>query len=547
MQLRPTNEYTTEVMDHHGLVAAVCPDLKIAEKINQRIGSKDPRRVVQPGVACVAMILNGLGFTNRRLYLTPQFFESKSMSALFEEEINASDLNEHSLGKAANEIAKYGASRLYAEIVFEIALEQGLLGIKNHLDTTSFTLHGSYNSDEPSHCVEVTHGFSKDHRPDLKQVMMSLVMNGPANIPLWMEPQNGNSSDKTSFHQTIERVNAFKNQLKACDDFIWIADSALYSAEKLLACPHVMWLSRVPETIKACSQLISIKSEDIIWTQGENGYQWAEFCSLYGGIKQRWLLVYSEQAFKREQKTLEKNIAKEKKEALKKCQQLKAKVFGCVHDAEKEIQRIQKKIKYHLIHYAIEPIEKYDSRGRPNPLTPKVIVGYQIIDELMENKAAITEALRKKGRFVLGTNQLDETQLPSMAILKEYKSQQNVEGGFRFLKDPWFMLDSFFVKTREKIEALMMCMALCLLVYNFAQYRVRKTLSESDETVPNQLGKPIKNPTVKWLFQCMEGIAIIKNDMMACITNLSNLRQQIVRLFGETACKVYGLTELNSS
>ena len=206
MQLRPTNEYTTEVMDHHGLVAAVCRDLKIAEKINQRIGSKDPRRVVQPGVACVAMILNGLGFTNRRLYLTPQFFESKSMSALFEEDIKASDLNEHSLGKAADAIAKYGASQLYAEVVFEIALEQGLLGIKNHLDTASFTLHGSYNNDEPSHCVEVTHGFSKDHRPDLKQVMMSLVMNGPANIPLWMEPQNGNSSDKTSFHQTIERI-----------------------------------------------------------------------------------------------------------------------------------------------------------------------------------------------------------------------------------------------------------------------------------------------------------------------------------------------------
>ena len=134
-------------MDHHGLVAAVCRDLKIAEKINQRIGSKDPRRVVQPGVACVAMILNGLGFTNRRLYLTPQFFESKSMSALFEEDIKASDLNEHSLGKAADAIAKYGASRLYAEVVFEIALEQGLLGVKNHLDTTSFTLHGSYNND----------------------------------------------------------------------------------------------------------------------------------------------------------------------------------------------------------------------------------------------------------------------------------------------------------------------------------------------------------------------------------------------------------------
>ncbi len=90
---------------------------------------------------------------------------------------------------------------------------------------------------------------------------------------------------KTSFHQTIERVNAFKNQLKALMILYGLQILRYNSAEKLLACPHVMWLSRVPETIKACSQLISIKSEDIIWTQGENGYQWSEFCSLYGGIK----------------------------------------------------------------------------------------------------------------------------------------------------------------------------------------------------------------------------------------------------------------------
>lgn len=54
----------TEVVDHHGLIASICKDLKISDRINERIGSKDPRRVVQPGVAVVAMIINALGFTN---------------------------------------------------------------------------------------------------------------------------------------------------------------------------------------------------------------------------------------------------------------------------------------------------------------------------------------------------------------------------------------------------------------------------------------------------------------------------------------------------
>jgi transposase len=125
--------------------------------------------------------------------------------------------------------------------------------------------------------------------------------------------------------------------------------------------------------------------------------------------------------------------------------------------------------------------------------------------------------------------------------LTQYKEQQSVEGGFRFLKDPWFMVDSFFVKTRRRIEALMMVMTLCLLVYNFAQYRVRQTLKKQDDTVPNQLGKPIDNPTVKWLFQCMEGIAIIRTATQAMITNLDELRCKIIRLFGETACQIYGI------
>ena len=76
-------------MDHHGIVASLCKDLGIAEKIDARISHQDKRRVVSPGKAVVAMILNGLGFTNRRLYLTHQFFETKPTEILLDEPIKA--------------------------------------------------------------------------------------------------------------------------------------------------------------------------------------------------------------------------------------------------------------------------------------------------------------------------------------------------------------------------------------------------------------------------------------------------------------------------
>ena len=119
-------ELKTEVMDHLGLVAGVCQKLKIIERINARIGSKDPRRVVQPGMATVAMIINGLGFTNRRLYLTPQFFESKAVDNLLGKGVKAEHLDDHTLGKCLDEIAEYGVTKIFGEVVLEMMNENKL-------------------------------------------------------------------------------------------------------------------------------------------------------------------------------------------------------------------------------------------------------------------------------------------------------------------------------------------------------------------------------------------------------------------------------------
>src|SRR5690348_9927381 len=111
-------EIKTLTMDHHGLVAAMCKDLGIAEKIDVRLGKGDKRRVVPAGKAVVAMILNGLGFTNRRLYLTHQFYATKPVATLLDEKIAATDLTDYTLGHALDEIAAYGTSKLFAEVAF---------------------------------------------------------------------------------------------------------------------------------------------------------------------------------------------------------------------------------------------------------------------------------------------------------------------------------------------------------------------------------------------------------------------------------------------
>jgi transposase len=543
-------EIKSVAMDHHGLVASVCKDLGIAEKIDARISNQDARRVVSPGKAVVAMILNGLGFTNRRLYLTSQFFESKPIERLLDEPIAASDITDYTLGHTLDEVAQYGSSKLFGEVAFETAIEHKLLGTTNHLDTTSFTVYGEYDRLDPSmpdsKIVEITYGHSKEHRPDLKQVVLSLVVNGASAMPIFMEPLSGNNSDKTSFHETIKKINEFKKQINVEKNFKWVADAALYTKDKLLSIKD-KWLTRVPETIKAAQEIVSKPAVEIDWEEQEGGYKIASFNSNYGDVEQRWLLVYSEQAYQREKKTLERKLEKQEDALKKAVWHLSNKIFDTEKEGKAAAKAILKKYKFYILNSKTVPVLKYPSPGKPKAGEEKVIVGYKVETNFSKNKAAIDTVLNKKGRYILATNDLDKENFTDAQMLSEYKGQQDVEGGFKFLKDPWFMVDSIFLKSPRRIEALMMIMTLCLMVYNVAQYKLRNALKEKNETLPNQLDKQVKNPTLRWIFQIMEGIGIVrfyrkgKKLSKEIITNLTNIRKKIIGLFGNTAIKMYGL------
>lgn len=539
-----TEEVQTVTMDHHGLVAALCKDLKIAERIDKRIAF-DPQRKVSPGQAVVAMILNGLGFTNRRLYLTPQFFASKPVELLTDLGLCAEDFTRHTLGHALDDISAYGASKLFAEIAFATAIENDLLGATCHLDTASLSVHGDYDIEDDPQIVEITHGYSKDHRPDLKQAVLSLVVNGPGSIPLWMEALDGNSSDKASFHETIKRVRAFQKQIDLEQKFKWVADSALYAKDKLLKSNDFKWLTRVPETIGEAKSLLEKPDQEIDWVELEDNYKSCSFTSHYGGIKQRWLLVFSQQAYRREKKTLEKRLATKEQKLKQQLWHLSHEQFVCEGDAQKALKKLQQQHDLHHIKGQIVSIMKHTKRGRPKQDAKRVSHGYRIESEYVRNNEEIEKLLSKKGRFILATN--DHDVYTDKAMLEEYKEQQDVEKGFRFLKDPWFMVDSVFLKLPRRIEALMMVMTLCLMIYNVGQHGLRQKLQEEDDTLPNQLGKEVKNPTLRWIFQIMEGIGVVRfynspqDSVKEWITNVDRLRRKIICLFGETARRIYGL------
>jgi transposase len=309
-----------------------------------------------------------------------------------------------------------------------------------------------------------------------------------------------------------------------------IADSALYTAKNLILIKSTKWISRVPLSIKKAKNLVKSVKKDSLKDSEIGGYSYHEEKVTYGGIEQRWILIESEE---RKKSDLEKILEKKEKEAAK---------------AEKEINRIIK-TEFEQLSLLMGKISKLKSGLKYHQIVETEITSkttrkgkeiHTITCQLIENRELIDELENQAGRFILATNILSETELEASEILGAYKKQQSCERGFGFLKDPLFFADSLFVKNPERIETMMMLMGLSLLVYTVGQRELRTNLQFQKSSVKNQLNKLTERPTLRWIFQCFQGIHCLRIEGVERISNLSEERRRILK-FLPIACQRYYL------
>src|SRR6266496_1595395 len=185
---------TVERLDHLGLIAEVIKDIGLINMIDARL-VPDSQEEITPGEAVAGMILNGLGFANRPLSLTPQFFANKPLDLLFREGIRAEMFNRFQLGRTLEEVYTYGCDLLFSELALAVCVQEGIEQRFHHLDTTSFSLSGDYVPESDEQAIRITHGYSKDHRPDLKQAVLELLVSRDGGVPLVSKSLDGNASD----------------------------------------------------------------------------------------------------------------------------------------------------------------------------------------------------------------------------------------------------------------------------------------------------------------------------------------------------------------
>jgi transposase len=534
---------TSKNLDHLGLISGMIDELGLVDSLNGLLQTDGIERDVSLGILCKSLIINGLGFTQRTLYMVSSFFSDKPVEALLGPGIEASQLNDTVLGRCLDVIYERGCTALYASLVPQICRHLGLSTKFAHMDSTDFHVDGVYNSQEDPSSLEdakvihLTQGYSRDHRPDLNQVVLNLIVENQAGIPLHMQALDGNTSDRTAFHDTV-KVHVGQLQNVVGFDYL-VMDSAGYTTATLLACQGLsLWISRVPETLLE-SKLV-VGAEYGTWLSLKEGYRYVPLRSTYAGIGQRWLLVFSQEAYVRELNTLKKNFAKGSEQECKAFLRLCNVAYGDAGTASKDLEKFIKGCKFISVNrLGMKEMPVFDKRGRPSKNAVPVSTAYYIQGAAYTDRAAFDGMARKKGRFIIATNEMDEAKLSDIELLEGYKGQSKVERGFRFLKDPQFLASTMFVKKPERVEALLFIMTLSLTVYAALEYRIRQELQRQETTLPNQLGKQVKNPTTRWVFQLFNGIHVLLGQEKTSVLNLKPVTIKIINLLGYNYQKYY--------
>ena len=538
------NEHSSKLIQHSGLVAGMCDEIRLVELIDRRI--RKEKRKVSVGQAVRGMIVNALGLSGKALYLTQRFYANRPVDVLVGPGINAEHLNEASLGTALDAIYKYGITELFFQVASDILRDQGIETRFAHLDSTTFSLHGKYNSDLDDEDIDegvirITKGYSKDNNPDLNQVVAQLISANKSSIPLWIEALSGNAQDKKSFKETVKE---FQKQFNKKTMPYMVMDSAFYSKENIADCPDIKWVTRVPETLKAVKELYRELIPDKFTPSKLEGYSYHCLNMNYGDIEQRWLVVYSKRACERELKTFEKNKSKQNEKEAAALKHLRNQPFACEDDARLAAKRFMKKLKYQSLDYQIARKDYYDRKGRPTKDQRIVKSEWFLEGTLSENAEAVAAEKRKKGRFVIATNELDLSILNEEQLLEVYKDQGiSVERGFRFLKDPVFYAESLYLKKPERIMALIMIMTLSLLVYSLAERRIRASLAEKEIFIWDQKNRLTDHPTIRWIFMIFEDVLLLYSGRNGPVRAM-NIREEhirVLRALGPAFEKIYFL------
>src|SRR4029450_6873066 len=200
----------------------------------------------------------------RGLYRLEEFFTHQDTVLLLGKAVAPEAFNDDTVGRVLERLYDVGTMKIFTACVVRADGVYGLDKRYVHFDTTSISVYGDYlppegqpDQQEQTVPFAITHGYSKDKRPDLKQFGFSTLCVDRA-VPLWGPPEDGKASDKTLNNTLLSDIATFlATHGVAPGAYIYVANAALVTEDNLAALGETLFITRLPATYSECGRLIA--------------------------------------------------------------------------------------------------------------------------------------------------------------------------------------------------------------------------------------------------------------------------------------------------
>ena len=194
-------------VDHLPIISHYSKQMGFEKIINKLVTTEMD---VEPGKIVLGMVIDILSGRSP-LYQLETIFNEMDCELLLGEDLSDGYFNDDNVGRVLKHIYEAGTQKIFSSISMAVVNTFSLPTNQVHFDTTSISLFGQYlNSLKEEPPFKITHGYSKDKRPDLKQFILSLLCVG-GNIPIVGKIDSGNASDKTINNDLLSNISKHMN------------------------------------------------------------------------------------------------------------------------------------------------------------------------------------------------------------------------------------------------------------------------------------------------------------------------------------------------
>ena len=225
-------EFDTQLLGAMPIVNHFIARLTLDNALDTAVPHDDARVLLAPA-SVLGVVVRHLVVEHRPLYEIAEWALNYAPELLGLNESELVALNDDRVGRTLTRLFDANRASLLTSVVLSMVRAFEIDCSQLHNDSTSITVTGSHygsasrRGEKP--VAEVTFGHSKDHRPDLRQLVWILSVSADGAVPLSYRVESGNTSDDTTHVATWDQLR----ELVGRDDFLYIADGKLASEKAL--------------------------------------------------------------------------------------------------------------------------------------------------------------------------------------------------------------------------------------------------------------------------------------------------------------------------